>query len=210
MRWEGYDYASGGMYAVTIVTRDRRHVLGTIIDEVMSTSAAGSVIQETWFGLPARFPTVGLDAFVVMPNHIHGIIVMNESATAEHDSPKKGRASPAPTSRGDEHEHGDVLEGDDVAFGRETVGAGLALPLPGPTTTQQSRPTLGNVVGVYKSLSAIVANRVLGTTGQSFWQRGYHDRVIRGDGELEQFRWYIERNPVAWHLDREYAPVYGS
>lgn len=128
MRWEGYDYASAGAYVVTVVTRDRRHLLGAINDDVMVPSAAGGVVEKTWFRLPERFPTVTLDAFVVMPNHIHGIIILNDVTESEQASHEKGRACPAPTNLGNQASSDDGEAGNRDGPLRATVGAGPALP----------------------------------------------------------------------------------
>ena len=72
----------------------------------------------------------------------------------------------------------------------------------GEAGTDQISPALSDIVGAFSSLSARNANRVLGRRGVSFWQRGYYDRVIRTDDELERSRWYIEENPARWAASR--------
>jgi putative transposase len=76
VRLQGYDYAQAGAYFVTICTQDRECSLGKVVDGEMALSDAGRMVQSVWEGLPGRFPTVELDQFVVMPNHIHGILVL--------------------------------------------------------------------------------------------------------------------------------------
>ena len=76
MRLPGHDYRQPGAYFVTICTPDRRCLLGDVVDDEMLLSDAGQIVQTTWGQLPERFPDVGLDAFAVMPNHLHGIIVV--------------------------------------------------------------------------------------------------------------------------------------
>jgi REP element-mobilizing transposase RayT len=61
---------------------------------------------------------------------------------------------------------------------------------------------LGTVVGAFKSLSARAANQTLGRRNVSFWQRGYYDRVVPSDDELERLRWYIVENPARWAAAR--------
>jgi len=75
--------------------RNRRHLLGEIVNDEMQVSVAGSLVIEAWSGLPARFPNVELDAFVVMPNHVHGILWL-----LHDDLPRavEGSASGAPTT----------------------------------------------------------------------------------------------------------------
>lgn len=76
IRLKGYDYAQSGAYFVTVATRDRLCLFGDVVEEKMCINVAGAMVQKVWDELPSRFPTIGLDAFVVMPNHVHGIIVL--------------------------------------------------------------------------------------------------------------------------------------
>jgi len=75
-RLQGYDYAQAGAYFVTICTKNRECLLGTIVNETMHLSAAGQTVASVWNELPERFPSVGLDVFVVMPNHVHAVILV--------------------------------------------------------------------------------------------------------------------------------------
>ena len=62
---------------MTIVTQDRLCLFGDVIEDEMHVNGAGAMVSEVWRQLPSRFPTMELDAFVVMPNHVHGIVVLN-------------------------------------------------------------------------------------------------------------------------------------
>ena len=75
IRLKNYDYASGAYY-VTIVTYKRECLFGEIVDNEMYLSTYGEVVQKWWGEIPIYFPNVNLAAFVVMPNHVHGIIVI--------------------------------------------------------------------------------------------------------------------------------------
>jgi len=76
IRLKLYDYSSAGYYFVTICTRHKESFFGEIINEAMSLNDAGKMIASVWEESPKRFDGVSLDLFVVMPNHIHGIIVL--------------------------------------------------------------------------------------------------------------------------------------
>lgn len=76
-RKPGWDYAANGAYFITICTRDRRRFFGDIQNRKMNLSIAGEIAHKFWHEIPDRFPHVQLDAFVVMPNHIHGILVID-------------------------------------------------------------------------------------------------------------------------------------
>jgi REP element-mobilizing transposase RayT len=75
----GYDYSQPGAYFVTICSQDRRCILGSIIEFEASLSEIGKIVQDCWLSLPLWFSNVALDEFVVMPNHVHGILQMNHS-----------------------------------------------------------------------------------------------------------------------------------
>lgn len=79
LRLQGYDYAQAGAYFVTICTQERACMFGEIVDGQMRLNPAGEMVHRVWTEIPAHAPDVDIDAFVVMPNHIHGIIVLTGS-----------------------------------------------------------------------------------------------------------------------------------
>jgi len=91
VRWQGYDYANVGAFYLTIVTDDRRPLFGRIVDGMMHRSPIGELAQRCWDAIPQHMPHVGVGEFVVMPNHVHGIVVIRERLTvpvgARHDAP---------------------------------------------------------------------------------------------------------------------------
>lgn len=76
LRYPGYDYASPGGVFVTIVTHNRQHLFGEIRDAEPALTPAGLAVERRWHQVPDRFPGVMIDAFMVMPDHIHGILVI--------------------------------------------------------------------------------------------------------------------------------------
>jgi len=76
-RLKNYDYSQNGYYFITICTKDKREYLGSIEEGRMNLSKFGEVVNECWHQLPKHYLNCSLDSFVVMPNHIHGIIVIN-------------------------------------------------------------------------------------------------------------------------------------
>jgi len=78
-RLPGFDYTTPGAYFVTVCAHDRACLFGDVVDGVMRVNDYGEIVQQTWDALPAHFPHVALDQFVIMPNHAHGIIVLNDN-----------------------------------------------------------------------------------------------------------------------------------
>ncbi len=76
IRLKNYDYSQNGAYFITVCTQNRDYLFGEIIDEKMKLNDAGRMIDKQWHELPKRFNHISLDEYVVMPNHLHGIIVI--------------------------------------------------------------------------------------------------------------------------------------
>lgn len=101
LRLPGYDYTFPTAYFVTILTWQRRPVLGQVIDHAMQLSKTGLIAQREWLRLAQRFTQVELDAFVVMPDHLHGILLLldvkarsTEGTSAADDSPSRPHVVP--------------------------------------------------------------------------------------------------------------------
>jgi len=99
IRLKGYDYSQAGAYLVTIVTRNRACLFGDVVHDEVRLSEMGKIVQWTWQDLPNHVRNVQLDAFVVMPNHIHGIIVIVAGTVVGTGSVRAG-SEPAPTTAG--------------------------------------------------------------------------------------------------------------
>lgn len=130
-RLKDWDYSKPGAYFVTIVTKDRQSLFGHIENDQMILNDIGNIVVETWEWLQNHHQNVELDANIVMPNHIHGIILLhdpdddlraagaqklNQTDATRRDGPH-GDASYGNTSRGDvsrgDGSHGDASRGDD-------------------------------------------------------------------------------------------------
>jgi len=184
LRLREFDYSTPGAYFVTICTYHKTCFLGDVRDDRMLLTNVGSMVHATWSELPDHYPAVHTDAFIVMPNHIHGIIVLN----GDHISPPAdGQAwEPAPT------------------FGHRD-----ASPLADGQAWEPA-PTFGlpDIIHRFKSLTTrqfapLAHDRDQRPVRSHLWQRNYYEHVIRDDNALQRIREYIANNPLSWALDRE-------
>jgi len=163
IRLKGYDYSSPGAYFITICTHQRDCLFGEIADGTMQLNQLGQIVSASWQRLPDHFSTVELDAFVVMPNHIHGILVLTDrrgaalgqhiSLTTEDTLPN---ATPNPTKSNPHGQRICPTTGDaipnatesnaGVAFGQEIVMNGVeGMPNAAPLRLSQS-PAIADVI----------------------------------------------------------------
>jgi REP element-mobilizing transposase RayT len=77
IRLQGYDYSQPGIYFITLCTQNRECLFGEILNGEMRLNEFGKIAHQCWLEMPHHFPHIQLDEFVVMPDHIHGIIVLN-------------------------------------------------------------------------------------------------------------------------------------
>jgi len=91
LRLKAFDYTQSGAYFVTVCTQGKNDLFGTIVDGQMQATEFGRVVGDCWQALPNHFPNVQLDAFIVMPNHIHGILIIDSPERARHAVPLQSR-----------------------------------------------------------------------------------------------------------------------
>ena len=101
-RLRGYDYGQTGGYFVTICVQDQQCLFGKIIDGQMQLNEIGKIVIECWNRIPQYFFSTELDVYVVMPNHVHGVILLNTVEARSprpfpHSQPNRTRATSSPT-----------------------------------------------------------------------------------------------------------------
>ena len=210
IRLKGYDYTAPGAYFVTICTQDHVPMFGEVVEGDMCLDPYGHVVDTYWSRIPRHFPHVTLDAWVVMPNHVHGIIVITDppAAGADASSPVDERGG----CRGEAIPESPSVTMRDLEPAPPCISAGqtgIASPLQRRQQQQQPpRPhgapsgSLGAIVGNFKSITTRRINRMRHTPGGQVWQRNYWEHIIRNQAAYERIQQYIENNPALWEEDQ--------
>jgi REP element-mobilizing transposase RayT len=170
LRHTGRDYSRPGKYFVTICTGQMEKWFGDIINGEMHLSGIGHLASQMWYEIPDHFPFIGLDEFVVMQNHIHGIIIINRSI----EKPIVGAL------------HATPLPLPDAKFLKNETMSSIS-PKPG---------SLSVVVRSYKS--AVTKNAHKFDNG-FYWQPGFYDNIICTAGQLKRIKKYVLDNPQNWN-----------
>ena len=147
-RLPGYDYASGEAYFVTICEHQRKSILGAVIDAMCHLSKLGQIAHDDLASIPFHYQQIDVPIWIVMPNHIHAIIAIEEIADP---------------------------------------------------------PTLGVIVGSYKSGVTRKARQMLADIPDRLWQTSYHDHIIRNAESYRKIYTHIEQNPARWQQDTFFA-----
>ena len=213
-RSPGWDYSSNGCYFVTICTQNREYLFGELSVFVetchgtslqqkqrqriqQQTTEIGKIAQQCWLDIPNHFPFVTLDEFVIMPNHIHGIVVIDRKDDGRHN---------------------------ETAIAVDTSVIDIPVPVPVPvetchgTSLQRQRQRQRRIPPPGKDSLSLIVNQYKGAVKRqannmniSFsWQPRFHDHIIRKDDELQRIREYIIHNPDNWKTDELFSKNRGN
>lgn len=190
IRLKGYDYSSEGLYFITICCHNKVCLFGHVVNGAMVLNEYGQVAFNEWMKTPEIRPNVEWGEFIVMPNHIHGIIRITRRG--ELHSPNIESNTPdcelnTPDSGGD-NKMGECNSPQRYSPQRESPR------LQGPSQT------IGAIVRGYKSAVTKQLN-ALGV-GRKVWQRDYYEHIIRNEQAYNNISKYIINNPSKWWEDK--------
>ncbi len=168
-RLAGFDYSKNGWYFVTICTKYKGNVLGEITDKFMELNELGKIVKDQWLWLENRFDYLKYDEWIIMPDHIHGIMVI------------------------DNYIVGNGRDGDEIIVGNgrdgnEIVGNGR------DRSVQENKiKSISELVGAFKTTSSKNIHNLGYPNFQ--WHKSFYDEIIRDEKSLERIRKYIIENP---------------
>lgn len=174
-RLQGYDYRWAGLYFVTICTQGREPYFGDVVNGEMIVSDEGQIAFDYWLEIAQPWPHVMLGEFVVMPNHVHGIIGLENPSEKYAILPVPGTNTKATILDG-------PAKNQEMAALAPKVGS------------------LSHIIGLYKSACTKIIRSV--STEPFGWQPRFYDRIIRSQRELENIEQYILNNPTNWEQDQ--------
>ena len=196
IRLKGYDYSQAGLYFITICCQDRVCRLGRIENGVMICNELGEIAYREWMKTAELRPQIELDAFMVMPNHIHGILKINEMDMDTLHSPNN-MGDNMGDNTGDNT--GECNSPNNTGECNSPNNTGECnSPLRSPSNT------IGAIIRGYKSS----VTKQFGLMGfdEKLWQRNYYEHIIRDEQSYQIISEYIINNPKKWADDKFYKP----
>jgi putative transposase len=180
-RIKNFDYSECRYYFITICTKNRENHFGTVENSQMKLSEIGKITEIKWKEIASYFPDVELDEFIVMPNHIHGIISFFNNLRKDKINDIRNRQACSLHSNGNNNK--DELPKKELT----------------PNKNHQKLPV---IIGSFKSGVTRIVNQIP-RIGYFCWQKSYYDHIIRNEKELGIIREYININPMKWPDDDE-------
>jgi putative transposase len=196
-RLSSWDYSSNSSYFITICTKNREHYFGKVIDAKMKLSEMGLFANNCWNNIPNHFPHFYLDAFIVMPNHIHGIVMIEKPYIDNNSLPPIVETGHALSLRNK------INSAPEEALSlRNTIPGEQEIKPPHPRFRNQGRNTISAMVGSFKSAVTKYCREKKISFG---WQPRFHDHIIRNADEFYTIRNYTMNNPANWKDDKFYS-----
>ncbi len=193
-----WDYGWDAIYFVTICTSKRKHFFGEIVDctdgvNKVQLSKIGKIANECWMEIPIHFSFVKLDAFVVMPNHVHGILVIDNTSTSK------------PVSMPVETQDFASLPSTATSLMHMETQNFASLPLKPPHTLNKFGPQSKNLGSIIRGYKIGVTTRARLVDPDFSWQTRFHDHIIRDDRSYKVISEYIQNNPAKWWEDKFFS-----
>lgn len=182
-RLKNWDYGWDGAYFITICTNERQNYFGKIIDQKMQVSPAGAIAHVLWHEIKNHAKNIELGEFVVMPNHVHGILVLN--GNGGRDVACNVPTRNVPTTITDPESEPEIPQ-----FKNEQMAS-----------ISPKSNTISTIIRSYKSAVTKYCNRLQLPMA---WQPRFYDHIIRNDESFYRISEYIKNNPVKWQEDRLY------
>jgi putative transposase len=215
-RW--WDYGWNGAYFITICTKNQEHFLGQILDEQMHLSESGMIAENLWREIPNNASYVELGEFIVMPNHIHGILILDKpqddrrdnvqtrlSASLPPTQTRSIRPSPQTRSIGPSPQTRSIEPSPQTRSIRPSPQTRSIASLQAVTDLKSGGITGRNNPMNHENISRIMrwykgrcSFEIRKTNSDFSWLPRFHDHIIRDAAEYERIADYILNNPKNW------------
>jgi len=200
-RLKNYDYSSPGAYFVTLCTKRKGNIFGEVVNGIVNLNEYGLIARKFWLEIPEHYNNVEIDAFVVMPDHVHGIIVILEKEPPSDcgEGARKGKGSPSSLSVTDE-QCSSVTE---LCEGSSLQGRSLEELAPSLQSDGGQKRNYGLLSKVIKSYKEAVVKEIRRSYNDyDFgWLHSYYDHIIRNNSYIGRIRKYIFDNPENWCIE---------
>lgn len=224
IRLKAYDYSQEGLYFLTLCCQDRICRFGKVVNGKMILNERGKIAEVCWLQIPEHFPNVILHEYVIMPNHIHGIIEIAQAKNCQPDQ-TVGAKNFSPVNDNEIKDFSPINQTNnlerakdfspqpetakDISSGNNWKEDNSSENIRAKDFSPQRNPV---IKGTSKTVGSIVRGFKIGVTKwvrqntdiHHLWRRDYYEHVIRNDSAYDKISTYIQNNPLNWGKDKFY------
>ncbi|MDD2516190.1 MAG: hypothetical protein PHF26_03160 [Candidatus Gracilibacteria bacterium] len=208
LRLKNFDYSQNGYYFITICTQNRENHFGKIIDGEMVLNEFGKIALKCWNEIIKHYGNVGIDEFIIMPNHIHGIIILNFIHNENIVGNEYFRSKNDKDNVGNEYFRSQNDEDKENVYFSENRNENIRsknakdnVRNENIRSLRRQNANLSNVIKGFKiGVTKEIRNEFDNLTFS--WQKSFHDTIIKNEEQLNKMREYIINNPLQWEFDK--------
>lgn len=172
IRLKGYDYSQSGLYFITMCTYKKEPLFGEIVNGIIDLNEYGKIVKNEWLKTSEMRPSVELDEFIIMPDHIHGIIVITDDGCGRGTMGQRWDTM-----------HRALTDATTEQFGKPTSN------------------TIPTIIRGFKAAVTKQINIIRNTPSVPVWQRNYYEHIIRNEESYIRISEYIKDNPLHWNQE---------
>ncbi len=194
IRLKEYDYSRSGCYFITICTNGHKNLFGKIENNKTILNRYGEIVEYEWLRTGQIRDNIVINEYIIMPNHIHGIIKIENPTTV-------GARCFVPTRRGT------ML----VPNSQNTIKPDITSDIRNNTQAQNTehfgKPTSNSIPTIIRGFKSTITNQINqidNAPGHPIWQRNYYEHIIRNEKSYREIAEYIINNPRTWTIDKLY------
>lgn len=196
-RLQNWDYGSNGAYFITICTKKMQHFFGEVVDKKMILNSVGTLAEENWIEILKQFPYVELGNFQVMPNHMHGILIIDKSVVTAVET--RFIASDL-----DNDIENDKIKNDADSSETRLIASVLENDGIGGFSGENNPMLADNISRIIRWYKGRCTFEIRKINPNFRWHSRFHDHIIRNSESFERIQNYIEENPSRWKEDKFY------
>lgn len=205
-RLQNWDYGNNAPYFITICTKNRFNYFGEIENNEMNLNETGRLAEHFWKEIPIKFSYAQLDDFIVMPNHIYGILFIEKPVETQFIASNNnkdlniGNISPNVETQfiASNHQEGNI-NSENIVYNEETR---LIASLQGGVTKNLNPMLNENVSRIIRWYKGRCSFEIRKLNKEFIWQSRFHDHIISDSKSFETIKNYIVNNPCTWKTDK--------
>lgn len=206
-RLQSWDYGNDGSYFITICTKDRKHYFGEVVEGEMKLNEVGKLAEKYWLEIPEHFNYIELGNFIVMPNHVHGILIVNKTSVETRFIASNIELNSELNSELNNSETRIIASKSEMRLMASNGETRLIASVPknsGGFSGEKNpmlNESISKIIRWYKGRCSFEIRKI---NSDFSWHSRFYDIIIRNSKSFENIQNYIEANPKKWFADKFY------
>ena len=204
VRLKNHDYSSNATYFITIVTKNRDNYFGKIINDEMILNEIGKIVYQEWYISEKIRNNIFLDEFIIMPNHIHGIVIVDNGNNGGDGDDVETLWHNVSTNQphNANHRTNQPHNNNNITTNKQPLSTNIINENDIKQFMSKISPKKSSLSHMIREFKTAVTKKSRKISPDFAWQERFYEHIIRNEKELYGIQKYIIENPKNWKSDR--------